>query len=120
MNALFFIRQNFKEIFFKDKMVDEVNYKRILPYFSVISNNINASQLDDLTINKIKYEIINFLNYDQLDYLLESILQQDKKEIIKKYGNIEFKKALKITSLSYGVGLLIWCIFIVFLQLQFS
>lgn len=84
MNALFFIRQNFKEIFFKDKKINEVNCKRILPYFSVISNNINASELDDLTINKIKYEIINFLNYDQLDYLLESILQHDKKEIIKK------------------------------------
>jgi hypothetical protein len=39
---------------------------------------------------------------------------------IKSLGNINFKKALKITSLSYGVGLLIWCIFIVFLQLQFS
>lgn len=39
---------------------------------------------------------------------------------IKSFGNIEFKKALKITSLSYGVGLAIWCIFIVFLQLQFS
>ncbi len=39
---------------------------------------------------------------------------------IKSLGNVNFKKALKITSLSYGVGLLIWCIFIVFLQLQFS
>jgi hypothetical protein len=39
---------------------------------------------------------------------------------IKSLGNVAFKKALKITSLSYGVGLLIWCIFIVFLQLQFS
>jgi hypothetical protein len=39
---------------------------------------------------------------------------------IKNLGNVDFKKALKITSLSYGVGLAIWCIFIVFLQLQFS
>jgi hypothetical protein len=39
---------------------------------------------------------------------------------IKCLGNVDFKKALKITSLSYGVGLAIWCIFIVFLQLQFS
>ena len=39
---------------------------------------------------------------------------------IKSLGNVDFKKALKITSLSYGVGLLIWCIFIIFLQLQFS
>jgi hypothetical protein len=39
---------------------------------------------------------------------------------LQTYGNIEFKKGLKITSLSYGVGLLIWCVFIVFLQLQLS
>lgn len=39
---------------------------------------------------------------------------------IKSLGNVDFKKALQITSLSYGVGLFIWCIFIVFLQLQFS
>ena len=39
---------------------------------------------------------------------------------IKSLGNVDFKKALKITSISYGVGLLIWCIFIIFLQLQFS
>ena len=49
-----------------------------------ISDNINSSELDDITINNIKYDIINFLNYDQLDYLLESIHQQGKKEIIKK------------------------------------
>lgn len=39
---------------------------------------------------------------------------------IKSLGNMNYINALKITSLSYGVGLLIWCIFIVFLQLQFS
>ncbi len=39
---------------------------------------------------------------------------------IKTIGNIKFNKAIQITSLSYGVGLTIWCIFIVFLQLQFS
>jgi hypothetical protein len=39
---------------------------------------------------------------------------------IKTFGNIEFKKAFKVTTLSYGSGLIIWCIFIVFLQLQFS
>ena len=84
MNALFFIRQNFKEFFSKDKKVEEVKYKRILPHFLVISDNINSSELDDITINNIKYDIINFLNYDELDYLLESIHQQGKKEIIKK------------------------------------
>ncbi len=35
-------------------------------------------------------------------------------------GKINYKKALQIISLSYGFGLVIWCIFIVFLQLQFS
>ena len=39
---------------------------------------------------------------------------------IKSFGNIDFKKALKATTLSYGVCLLIWSIFIVFLQIQFS
>ena len=62
-------------------------------------------------------------------YLLYPIQQLNLFEIcywlllaygIKSLGNVDFKKALKITSLSYGVGLLIWCIFIVFLQLQFS
>jgi hypothetical protein len=39
---------------------------------------------------------------------------------INTLGNIEFKKALKVTTLSYGVGLAIWCVFVVFIQLQFS
>ena len=39
---------------------------------------------------------------------------------IKIHGYVDFKKAFKVTTLSYGVGLVIWCIFIVFLQLQFS
>ena len=97
------------------QLVDEVNYKRILPYFSVISDNINSSELDDITINNIKYDIINFLNYDQLDYLLESIHQQGKKEIIKKiilqqnyrwYNQIEneFKLNIKNARLSLNTS----------------
>lgn len=84
MNALFFIRQNFKENFFKDKKVEEVNYKSIFPYFSVISDNINSLELTDSILNKIKYDIIRWLNYDQLDDLIESIYDDAKKEIIKK------------------------------------
>lgn len=84
MNALFFIKQNFKEIFFKDKKVEEVKYKRILPYFSVISHNINKLELTDSILNDIKYDIIKYLNYDELDYLIESIRNDNKKEIIKK------------------------------------
>jgi hypothetical protein len=71
-----------------------------------------------------------FLKNDVIPkYLLYPIQQLNLFEVgywlllaygIKSLGNIDFKKALKITSLSYGVGLLIWCIFIVFLQLQFS
>ncbi len=39
---------------------------------------------------------------------------------IKIFGNINFKKSLKIICLSYGAAMLIWCIFIVFIQLQFN
>lgn len=84
MNALFFIRQNFKEIFFKDKKVEEVKYKSILPYFSVISHNINKLEFTDSILNDIKYDIIKYINYDELDYLIESIRNDNKKEIIKK------------------------------------
>jgi len=72
----------------------------------------------------------SFLKNDTIPkYLLYPIQQLNLFEVgywlllaygIKSLGNVNFKKALKITSLSYGVGLLIWCIFIVFLQLQFS
>ena len=74
--------------------------------------------------------VSSFLNNDAIPkYLLYPIQQLNLFEVgywlllaygIKSLGNVDFKKALKITSLSYGVGLLIWCIFIVFLQLQFS
>jgi hypothetical protein len=74
--------------------------------------------------------ITNFLKNDSIPkYLLYPLQQINLFEVgywlllafgIKTLGNIDFKKALKITSLSYGVGLAIWCIFIVFLQLQFS
>jgi hypothetical protein len=70
-----------------------------------------------------------FKNESIPEYLLFTIQQLNLFEVgywlllafgIKSLGNVDFKKALKITSLSYGVGLAIWCIFIVFLQLQFS
>ena len=74
--------------------------------------------------------VSGFLKNDTIPkYLLYPIQQLNLFEVaywfllaygIKSLGNIDFKKALKITSLSYGVGLAIWCIFIVFLQLQFS
>ena len=74
--------------------------------------------------------VSSFLNNDAIPkYLLYPLQQLNLFEVgywlllaygIKSLGNVDFKKALKITSLSYGVGLLIWCIFIVFLQLQFS
>jgi hypothetical protein len=74
--------------------------------------------------------VTSFLKNDIIPkYLLYPIQQLTLFEVgywlllaygIKSLGNVNFKKALKITSLSYGVGLLIWCIFIVFLQLQFS
>jgi hypothetical protein len=72
----------------------------------------------------------SFLKVDTIPkYFLYSIQQLNLFEVgywmllaygIKSFGNVEFKKALKITSFSYGAGLAIWCILIVFLQLQFS
>lgn len=83
MNALIFIRQSFKD-FLKDKKKEEVKYKKIIPYFSAISSNINKLELTDSILNDIKYDIINYLKYSQLDDLIESIYDDDKKEIIKK------------------------------------
>jgi hypothetical protein len=73
-----------------------------------------SSFLDNDTIPKYLLYPLQQLNLFEVGYWL--LLAYG----IKILGNIDFKKALKITSLSYGVGLLIWCIFIVFLQLQFS
>jgi len=74
--------------------------------------------------------VSSFLNNDAIPkYFLYPLQQLNLFEVgywlllaygIKSLGNVDFKKALKITSLSYGVGLLLWCIFIVFIQLQFS
>ncbi len=71
-----------------------------------------------------------FLKIDTIPkYLLYPIQQLNLFEVgyflllaygIKINGKINYKMALQITSLSYGVGLAIWCIFIVFFQLQFS
>lgn len=104
MNALIFIRQSFKD-FLKDKKVEEVKYKKIIPYFSAISSNINKLELTNSILNDIKYDIINYLKYSQLDDLIESIYDDDKKEIIKKiilqenyrwYNQIEYEIKLNI------------------------
>lgn len=104
MNALIFIRQSFKD-FLKDKKVEEVKYKKIIPYFSAISSNINKLELTNSILNDIKYDIINYLKYRQLDDLIESIYDDDKKEIIKKiilqenyrwYNQIEYEIKLNI------------------------
>ena len=83
MNALFFIRQNFKEIFFKDKKIEEVKYKKIIPHFLVILDNINSLELTDSILDNIKYDIVNNLKYSQLDNLIGSIHDKDKKKIIE-------------------------------------
>lgn len=104
MNALIFIRQSFKD-FLKDKKVEEVKYKKIIHYFSAISSNINKLELTNSILNDIKYDIINYLKYSQLDDLIESIYDDDKKEIIKKiilqenyrwYNQIEYEIKLNI------------------------
>lgn len=83
MNALFLVRQNFKDLFFKDKKVEEVKYKKIIPHFLVILDNINSLELTDSILDIIKYDIVNNLKYSQLDNLIGSIHDKDKKKIIE-------------------------------------
>jgi hypothetical protein len=109
-------------------------YAEIIPILSSITKTLyfyiyppnNLEILQNLN----PLGLIRLLNHDTIPkYLLYPIQQLNLFEVgywlllaygINSLGNVDFKKALKITSLSYGVGLLIWCIFIVFLQLQFS
>lgn len=62
-------------------------------------------------------------------YLVYPLLQLNLFEVaywcvlaygIKLLGTISFNKAFQITASGYGVGMTIWILFIVFLQLQFS
>ncbi len=95
-------------------------------YYIVIFN------ITDIEVLKrfFPLSIITFFNLKNIPFYLVYPLQQiNIFELgywlllaygIKTLENVDFKKALKITSLSYGVGLVIWSIFIVFIQLQFS
>jgi hypothetical protein len=109
-------------------------FAEIIPLISSIIKTlyfyIYAPNNFDVLQNYNPLGVSGFLKNDTIPkYLLYPIQQLNLFEVaywfllaygIKSLGNIDFKKALKITSLSYGVGLAIWCIFIVFLQLQFS
>ena len=62
-------------------------------------------------------------------YLMYPLLQLNLFEVvywctlaygIKLLGTISYRKAFQITASGYGVGMTIWILFIVFLQLQFS
>jgi hypothetical protein len=95
-------------------------------YYIVIFN------INDIEVLKrfFPLSIITFFNLKNIPFYLVYPLQQiNIFELgywlllaygIKTLENVDFKKALKITSLSYGVGLVIWSIFIIFIQLQFS
>lgn len=94
-------------------------YLYIYPPYNLIEiQNFNPFGLSVFFINKSipKYLLypLQQLNLFELGYWL--LLSYG----IKTLGNVEFKKALKVTTLSYGVGLGIWCIFVVFIQLLFS
>jgi hypothetical protein len=107
------------EFIFSIYSVFKTLYLYIYPPYNLIEiQNFNpfgvCSLLENDTIPKYLVYPLQQLNLFEVGYWL--LLAYG----IKTLGNIEFKKALKITSLSYGVGLAIWCIFIVFLQLQFS
>jgi hypothetical protein len=114
----------FKIILFAEIIPILSSITKTLYFYIYPPNNLEILQnFDPLGIS-------SFLKNDAIPkYLLYPIQQLNLFEVgywlllaygIKSLGNVDFKKALKITSLSYGVGLLIWCIFIVFLQLQFS
>jgi hypothetical protein len=106
----------------------------LIPILSSITKTlyfyIYPPSIIELVQNFNPLGLISLLKHDTIPKYLIYLLQQlNLFEVgywlllaygIKSLGNVNFKKALKITSLSYGVGLLIWCIFIVFLQLQFS
>jgi hypothetical protein len=74
--------------------------------------------------------LTSILKYDHIStYFLYPIQQINLFEVgywlllaygINSLGNVDLKKSLKVVTLSYGFGLTIWCIFIVFIQLQFS
>jgi hypothetical protein len=114
----------FKIVLFAEIIPLVASITRTLYFYIYPPNNFEVLQ------NYNPLGVTGFLKNDTIPkYLLYPIQQLNLFEVgywlllaygIKSLGNVDFKKALKITSLSYGVGLLIWCIFIVFLQLQFS
>jgi hypothetical protein len=114
----------FKIVLFAEIIPLVASITRTLYFYIYPPNNFEVLQ------NYNPLGVTGFLKNDTIPkYLLYPIQQLNLFEVgywlllaygIKSLGNVNFKKALKITSLSYGVGLLIWCIFIVFLQLQFS
>jgi hypothetical protein len=71
-----------------------------------------------------------FFNQEAIpQYLVYPLLQLNLFEVaywcvlaygIKLLGTISIKKAFQITASGYGVGMTIWMLFIVFLQLQFN
>lgn len=109
-------------------------YAESIPLITAIINTLYFYIYSPKGIEEIQnfnpLGLISLLKHDTIPkYLIYPLQQINFFEVgywlllaygIKSLGNVDFKKALKITSLSYGVGLLIWCIFIVFLQLQFS
>ena len=90
--------------------------------------NPPSNQLDFEKINNLS--IFNFINKNNVSSFLIYPLQQiNLFELaywivltigIKKLIQKPFWYCFKITALSYGIGLLIWVIFVVFLQIQFS
>ena len=97
---------------------------KTLYFYIYPANNIESVQ------NFNPFGISNYINHNSIPkYFLYPVQQLNIFEVlywlllaygIKYLANIDLKKSLIITSLSYGVGLAIWCIFIMFLQLQFN
>lgn len=125
---LFEIDITFKDCFKIVLMADLIplveSVTKVLYFYIYPPSNFNVLQ------NFNPLGVTGLLNNDMIpQYLLYPIQKINLFEAfywlllaygIKTLGNINFNKAIQITSLSYGVGLTIWCILIVFLQLQFS
>jgi len=114
----------FKTVLFAESILLISSIVRILYFYIYPPDNFEALQY----FNPLG--LISLLKKDSIPkYLLYPIQQLNFFEVgywlllafgIKSFNEINFLKALKITSLSYGVGLAIWSIFIVFLQLQYN
>lgn len=84
MNKLLLIRKHFNFFLFSRMQKANLNEHIIKTPFQAILDVINLSELKKLNLNSIKYNIINYLNHNQIDYFLDSIHDDNKRDLIEK------------------------------------